>query len=110
MSVVTNVILSLGIMNEGPVDDPRADVAAINAYFGDATGLVSLDDPDLPRGWYGGSKMLEQPLYVGAFNYLDLDALVAHIRGLTFREPENVQLIVCEQDDDRFRIIDVFAP
>lgn len=102
MSVVTNVILHYSMF--GP-----AYLAKVNEFFGDRSGFVSVDDESLPRGWYGGSKYLECDLAIGAFNHLDLDGLVRHLCSLP--EPEEdageVQLMVLEQEEFRFRIINI---
>lgn len=102
MSVVTNLILFI----------PHSEhvctrLAEVNAYFerDQIRPLVSVDDPALPRGWYGGSKMLEAFLFLGAFNHLDLRRFIDHLKSLPWECPENVQLIVREQDDERFRIV-----
>ena len=57
------------------------------------------------KRWYGGTKMLETPLYVGAFNHLDLEGLIEHMKEVKWEEPENVQLIVKLQEADKFEII-----
>lgn len=103
MSVVTNALLRMPLAHE---EEEIAKLVEVNLFFaGSQAGFVSLDDPKLPIGWYGGSKMLEVNLAVGAFNYLSLDELCAHIREITWAHPDEVQLIVQEQDDDVFRII-----
>jgi hypothetical protein len=107
MSVVTNVILHMGYLDE-------TYLAQVNEFFDKEDrdgrkGFVLVDDPTLPRGWYGGTKMLECTLAIGAFNYLDLDDLVEHLRKIKWPRytQGNVQLMVKEQDHGRFRIIDV---
>lgn len=107
MSWVTNVLLNTGYK------DSNTDCGTIvqaSAYFEDRNirGLVSLNDPSLPRGWYGGSKFLEAGLYVGAFNHLDLDDFIEHLRSLEWKEPSQVQLIVKKQEEDVFRIVPLF--
>jgi hypothetical protein len=102
MSVVTNLIVSLPLASER---DPRRWIDRVNAFFTDERPLVYVDDPALPSHWYGGSKYLEADLLIGACNYLDLDAFMAHLRGIEWEEPERVQVIVKEQDDDGFRIL-----
>jgi hypothetical protein len=53
--------------------------------------------------------MLEASLVaIGAFNHLDLDALVKHLRTIDWPYPGDIQLIVREQEEDRFRIINIF--
>ena len=109
MSGVTNILLCLGR------DDARkaeGKIADVNRFFDCAwayggKGFVCLDDPALPKGWYGGSKYLEASVYAGAFNQLPLDSLIEHLRSIEWEEPQCVQLLVQEQDDERFRLINV---
>lgn len=105
MSNVTNLLLSVGVEDSG--NEKRAEV---NTFFDqlDTHSLVGMNDPALPRGWYGGSKMLEADLFIGAFNFLDLKAFHKHLRSIEWKEPEAVQLIVMEQEDFVFRLINVF--
>ncbi len=104
MSVVTNVVFSYSI---GEDDDI---IKQVNRYFTDdlfgSIGLVSCDDiTRAPLGWYGGSKMLETPLFIGSYNHLHLPDLLGHLRTIDWKHPEDVQLIVQEQDDNRFTIL-----
>ena len=103
MSSVTNTILAFSI-----IEDVEARFNDVNAFFPpDRSGFVwtwessSRDD----RTWVGGSKNLEQPTFIAAFNYLDVQALLLHMRGIKWEEPEDVQLIVCPQDADRYEIL-----
>lgn len=53
--------------------------------------------------------MLEADLAIGAFNYLDVEALVEHLCQQCAKhelDPSS-QLILQQQDDDRFRIINI---
>ena len=100
LSVVTNTILHSSNGSPAFLDE-------VNKFFeGSQQGFVSVDDPKLPRGWYGGSRHLERSLAIGAFNHLDLDKLVRYLHDLA-PDDENLQVIVCEQEDWRFRIINV---
>jgi len=108
MSVVTNIVLCMHLVD---ADEPGGKLAEVNRYFaGRCRGLVSLDDPSLPERWTGGNKFLEASLFVGAFTntaLLGLDAFLAHLRTIRWEAPEAVQVLVKEQDDERFRLIDV---
>ena len=105
MSYVTNIVLSWSILE----DDSK--IEEVNTYFKyNQRGFVSCGDDSLPRGWYGGSKMLETPLFIGAFNYVGLEDLREHLRTITFEYPESVQLIIKDQDDDIFRIETPLTP
>jgi hypothetical protein len=112
MSNVTNLILSIGYF-----DAEGGKIQEVNRYFEEpeiealrCRGLVSISDSSLPAGWYGGSKYFEANLYLGAFNYLLLNEFVEHLRSVSWQSPEDVQVIVMEQEDERFRIINVFPP
>ncbi len=107
MSRVTNVLLHIGGCDS---DSVNGTIVQANAYFEDCDirGLISLNDPSLPKGWYGGNKYLEAKLYVGAFNHLYLDEFIKHLRSLEWKKPSEVQLIVKEQEEDVFRIVPIF--
>src|SRR5215218_2926506 len=109
MSVVTNVLLSIGLNGAGE-EDPNPYTAALNAFFPPGQGLVNADAVPERPGWYGGTKYLEVDLYVGAFNHLDRRAFVTHLRGIAWEHPEDVQLLICAQDDLIFSEIPVFPP
>ena len=104
MSNVTNLLLHIGML-----EDEKAKIQEVNAYFEQrqVRPLISLDDEHLPRGWYGGDKYLECRLYVGAFNYLYLDEFIEHLKTITWEEPEALQLMVKEERDDLFQVIQV---
>ncbi len=109
MSVVTNIILVTPITFEE--DMPKLK-RKINSFFNGehgyrTPGFVAVEDKKLPKGWYGGTKMLETELWIGAFNHINLDDLVEHLRKIKWEYPEEVQLIVKEQEEDRFEIIDI---
>ena len=70
-------------------------------------GLVSIKDIKLPKGWYGGTKYLQSDIAIGAINYLDIDGFVQYLKTIEWKYPESVQLIVKEEESDRFRIINL---
>jgi hypothetical protein len=97
MSHVTNIVLCLG-------NDDRRKIDLINQFFEPPTkGFVSCDDPALPKGWYGGSKYLEAAIYIGVFNHLNIHTLIQHFLSIAWSEPNNVQLAIKDQWDERFR-------
>jgi hypothetical protein len=102
VSVVTNLILSIPCG-----EDEEQRIPEVNAFFdGSESGrrrpLARLHDSE----WrYGGTKYMEAELLMGAFNYFDLPAFMAHLRGIVWEYPEEVQVIVMEQDDAVWRIL-----
>lgn len=97
MSYITNTIISIGMNDSDKLNE-------VNKYFGEDRGFVSCDSAGLPRGWYGGSKFLEVEIGIGAFNYLNVNLLKEHIKNIQWEYPEDVQLLICDQDTDRFKI------
>jgi hypothetical protein len=53
-----------------------------------------------------GSKYLECGLAIGAFNHLDLQALIEHICQIDFPQTD-AQPIMNEQEEDRFKLINI---
>lgn len=104
MSVVTNIILTFSCL-----EDEKERLREINTFFPDISGLTSCDDDKLPRGWYGGTKMLETNICIGAFNHLDFERFLEHMKTIKWRYPEYAQIIVQEQEDDRFRFIELHS-
>ena len=100
MSVVTNAILYYDSAGE-------AFLAKVNEFFRGRKGFVSVKDPALPDAWYGGDRRLEVDLAIGAFNHLDLEGLVQHLRQIGGPYAVDFQLMVREQDEERFRIINI---
>ena len=112
MSEVTNLIISFSIG-----EDETSRINEVNLFFNNGRGF-KINSADFEEGtnwlgkenrkrWYGGTKMLETPLYVGAFNHLDLEGLIEHMKELEWEEPENVQLIVKLQEADKFEIFEL---
>ena len=112
MSEVTNLIISFSIG-----EDETSRINEVNLFFNNGLGF-KINSADFEEGsnwlgkenrkrWYGGTKMLETPLYVGAFNHLDLEGLIEHMKEIEWEEPENVQLIVKLQEADKFEIIEL---
>ena len=103
MSRVSNIILCI----EGIDFDADRKCREIHAFFAsdDIRGFVSVDDEALPKRWYGGTKYLEADLYIGAFNHIDIEALISHIQGIEWQGPTSVQLMVKEQEESLFKSV-----
>jgi hypothetical protein len=94
MSVVTNVILTMNILDEDAIE-------AVNKFpFPHNAGFTRVEN-------CGGTKALECAVFTGAFNYLNVEDLLIYVRGLEFEEPECVQIFIQKQEEDRFSIFDL---
>ena len=106
MSVVTNLIITTSTL-----EDTEYLRGQLRNFFvnGNPFIIESVDSEDLPKAWYGGSKYLECNILIGAYNHLVLENLIDFLRTqIKWHMPEYVQLFVKEQDDFKFRIIDLF--
>ena len=105
MSAVTNILLHIDL-------DTANRIEEVNEFFSrkDLRGwppLVSLDDPRLPRGWYGGDKRLEADIYVGAYNHFELQSFIEYLQSIAWRDDDAVQLFVKEYDEMEFKLITI---
>lgn len=103
MSVVTNLILTFSLSEDTVIKEKE-----INLFFNNGRDfkIVSVDC-DETKIVYGGSKCFETNLYLGAYNHLDLPELIKHIKDIDWVERENVQLIIKEEQDEKFKIIEL---
>lgn len=95
MSVVTNVILCV------PAGEHAASMKHVNDYLGkleDRPTQLKL----FPEGAEGGTKYLEVELWIGAFNHLDVQSFIDAVSSAPWEDPEIVQLLIQEQDEDVF--------
>lgn len=90
MSYVTNVILKLPVCEDKKIEQ-------INSFFPVHHGFLRCVDEIC-----GGTKAFEQPVYLAAFNYFDLDGFIEHVKSIPWDCPEDIQIFVCGQNDDIF--------
>lgn len=109
MSWVTNTILHFGHLDG---DYEMRAIERVNAFFNGFERVVSVEDVSLPQYWYGGSKNLECSLAIGAFNHLNIEALVEYLCNLCAAnelDPVATQLILMDQEEDKFHVINMDA-
>lgn len=111
MSEVTNLIISFSI-----AEDESSRSSDLELFFNNGRGfkVTSADfeafndkEGENKKRWYAGEKCLETPLFIGAYNHLDLVGLIQHLKNIDWEEPENVQLIVKDQNSNKFKIIEI---
>lgn len=114
MSHVTNLMVSwnigggsadFGASDEG-VDGRRADeINRLLAGLCDGQELCCVDEPSRPSIECGGQKHLEANLMVAAVNYLDEQAFLSGLAAMGWEYPEDVQVFIRRQNEDRWSII-----
>lgn len=103
MSVVTNLFITCSASED---EDKLKPALSLYLHQGKPFRIGLLND--LPRYVYGGTKNIEATIFFGVYNHLDLQSLVNHLRTIQWENPEDVQVILKEQHDFKFRIIDLF--
>lgn len=106
MSSVTDVILTLSLMEERDEDDALPAVDRLNEY------LLSRKIGKLERvdGSAGGRKVFQAVVLLGAFNHLNLEDLIRAIAVQEWVERDDVQLFVKGEHDDTFTIREILQP
>lgn len=112
MSEVTNLILTFSSNEDEKqrikeVNFFRSDGNSINLISADFLRKTNIFGKDNRKSWYGGNKFLEVPLYIGALNHFNLQNFIAHLNDINWEEKEKVQLIVKQEDDEKFKIIEL---
>lgn len=90
MSVVSNCIFSFSSYEDDGI------ISEVNSYLLDAGRgeFVSVKAGNTHKIWYGGTKVLETPLFIAAFNWLDEEGFIEHLKTIDWYDPESVQLII----------------
>lgn len=105
MSIVTNLIICCSSL-ENEID--IIDQFKKYIHNGNPFYIVSVEDEKLPKAWYGGAKYLECIVFLGAYNHLDLDRFLGFMKTeMSWEAPDLVQIIVKEENDIKFRLIDL---
>ena len=102
MSQVSNIIVTYSVA------EPSSRIEDVNLYFsriGYERSLVSIEDPNLPAGWYGGNKPFECEVLVGAFNFLNANGFVSHLKTIPWIERNSVQVFLLAQDRNQFQAV-----
>lgn len=98
MSLVTNVVIHYGTREDNGLPQ------LIAAWFDERhVGIKSITDGGA-RAFWGGEKNPECDLLAGAFNYLDVEEMLAYLGGLPWEYPRAAQVWVREQSDTRFQL------
>lgn len=97
MSVVTNLILTA----------PRCAFVQLDEALRKWATELSVPPFEPVDVKAGGNRSMECRVWMGAFNYLDLDGFLAYLRDFKWKFPElveNLQLFVRGQQDDLFSL------
>lgn len=97
MSYVTNVILATCI-DDGGSDDEHPNVDALNTWLEKRWGKLT----QVNQLANEGGKAIECDIFIGAFNYLDVEGFVAAFRAIPWEMPESAQLLMKTEQEEQF--------
>jgi len=104
MSLVTNIVFSFSIGEHSREIDGEYYyflMDDINKWLSERNyGKFGVDADKIS----GGTKCLETPLFVAAFNYFDIEDFLEFLSSLQWKEPENVQVFVKGQEENIFTL------
>lgn len=110
MSYVTDIVLVYGLC---PDENNHELLSEINACIVDHRHqkFVHVEDEKLPMYWYGGSKVLQANVAIGAFNYINLPQMIEGMRSkIDFNkyECDYVQMLIQDEHNVGFGLITVW--
>jgi hypothetical protein len=88
------------MISTSPLEGPKF------AWFDSFGALGKLtfgfDEPE--KNLWGGDKYPECTIWAGAFNHFDIGLMLKHLESLAWEEPDFVQVMVKEQDEETFKV------
>ncbi|MFI7340811.1 squamosa promoter-binding protein 15 [Streptomyces sp. NPDC050085] len=107
MSWVANVMISADVADSASVEALsewlRTDAPRRAHSESHGVGFLKLLTSPKTHGW-GGWKNPECEVWAGALNHADLEALKQRVFEMPWREPNLVQLLVMDQEEEFFRM------
>lgn len=107
MSWVTDVLLlfSLGEVydNDGEEIKEFTPLSNINAWLQE-NGWRTLNNLNQ---YVNTGKPMTSPVYGGAFNFLKIDEFIKIVKAQAWREPHNVQLLIKDEEDEKFTMYEI---
>jgi len=98
MSFVTTVILIFpGIEKE----DERIREVNSFSFRNLQLDLRSVESPNKEPfvAWYGGTKSVNGHIYIGSYNYFEVEKFLKHISGVGWENPEYVQIFIRNENE-----------
>lgn len=104
MSNVTDILLITAINDGGygGADDDSPNAEELSVFlviqYGSKCVLRRLDH------LAGGNRRMQADVFGVSVNYCDTEAVIEKFRSIAWEYPERAQLLVKEEDDDRFTV------
>lgn len=103
MSTVTDVIITLSLIEEDSGCKPSPAMLNINSYLcAKSMGCFNrIDD------CAGGRKTFQAQIWAGAFNHLNIEELLNTVASQSWEDRESVQIFVKEEGQDTFALREI---
>lgn len=101
MSFVTNVILTCSLMEKAGDDGVFPPVDHLNAWLTETYRCTLVE----VSAHAGGTKVMEAPVFLCAFNYLDEPEFLRHVASAPWDDPESVRVFLCRQEESAFDLV-----
>lgn len=90
------------ILAHGCGEYPQKRIEEVNAYLLENGHTPFTRIPASDSEYVGGEKHLECDIYLAAFNYMQLEHLIAAVRSAQWNDPEQVQVFAKDEDEELF--------
>ncbi len=99
MSHVTDIIL-ITFIDDGGIEDAHPNVDLLNEYLTQHNHgqLIKVD------GYAVGHKVMQCDVFLSAANFLYIDEFVKEFNKVPWEDPDSVQLLLKDEEDDRFTV------
>lgn len=101
MTCVTNVIVTTAIQDGAWEKSDHGSMYVLNDYLYKHYQSTTLHDVYMQAG---GRKPLSCDVFVAAVDYLDIDAFIELFHTVPWEKPQEVQLMIRTEGEDRFKI------
>jgi hypothetical protein len=103
MSFVTSVILIFS-----GVEDEEERIREVNSfsYRNIPLDIRSIESPNKEEftAWYGGTKSINGHVYVGSYNYFEINKFLHHISQVNWEKSEYVQILIRSENEWNYNL------
>jgi hypothetical protein len=103
MSVVTDVIICLGLAEAIDDEGTTPPIAEINDYLRSRNygELARVDD------FAGGNKAFQAAVWMGAFNHLNLSEFMNFVKSRNWQSRADVQILLKKEEENSFTLTNI---
>ncbi|WKZ58226.1 MAG: hypothetical protein QY309_10130 [Cyclobacteriaceae bacterium] len=98
MSFVTTVIL---VFSGSEDEEERIREVNSFSYRNLSLDIRSVESVNVEpfTAWYGGTKSIIGPIYIGSYNHFDVASFLAHLGTVKWDDPKYVQVLIRNENE-----------